>query len=120
MSIKKKAAGLSALKNLISSDTPAQESKSEVKKKPPTKRPVASKTTAPKTKPSKPNTKVASSPTQKKVALPVHMPEEAHSKIRELAFHEKISMTQLVLEGIDMMLKSRGLPPLAQPPQNDK
>lgn len=120
MSSKKKAAGLDALKNL-KSDT------SEPKKATPTRKATAKPavTTKPKTPATKTRAKAKAAPspsTDSKAAKTnflLALPEEAHEKLRELAFHEKASMTQLVLEGVDYLFESRGLPAVAKPPVDE-
>ena len=117
MNTKKKAAGLSALKNL----SPSETTQEEAPKTAPRGRAKANTTPAPKPKP-KPATKTKSSPSpdstpsvkQEKVAFSLNLPEEAHTKLRELSFHERQSMTQLILEGVDMLFESRGLPSIAK------
>lgn len=115
MSTKKKAAGLSALKNL----SPSETTQEEAPKTAPRGRAKAKTSPAPKPKPA---TKTKSSPSpdstplvkQEKVAFSLNLPEEAHTKLRELSFHERQSMTQLILEGVDMLFESRGLPSIAK------
>lgn len=113
MSTKKKAAGLSALKNLSPSEATQEETPKAASK--PRAKP---KTTAtPKAKSAaktKPSPSPADSVKQEKVAFSLNLPEEAHTKLRELSFHERQSMTQLILEGVDMLFKSRGLPSIAK------
>lgn len=117
MSTKKKAAGLSALKDLQTSDPTTEEEAPAPKKAVIRKRPAVKAKPAVKATP-----KPAPSPKvkQEKVAFSLHLPEEAHSKIREISFHERISMTQVVLEGVDLLFESRGLPPIARPNKEDK
>ncbi|RVU81569.1 hypothetical protein EOL70_26380 [Leucothrix sargassi] len=122
MSTKKQAAGLSALKNLKSTTSTEEELKETKPKKAPTRRAASSKSKAPA---SKARIKSAApSPTSKvkkeKTAFSLFLPEEAHEKLRELAFHERDSMTQLILEGVDLLFESRGLPAIAKPPLKDK
>ena len=113
MSTKKKAAGLSALKNL----SPSEATQEEAPKTAPRGR--AKTTPVPKPKPAA-KTKSSLSPDaapsvkQEKVAFSLNLPEEAHTKLRELSFHERQSMTQLILEGVDMLFESRGLPSIAK------
>lgn len=122
MSTKKQAAGLSALKNLKTTTPPEEEVKTTKPKKVATKRATSPK---PKTPAAKAKTKsTVPSPTpkvkQEKTAFSLFLPEEAHEKLRELAFHERDSMTQLILEGVDLLFESRGLPSIAKPPLKDK
>lgn len=127
---RKKAAGLSALKSLQNpTDTPEEtpqeapatqatpktstatpKQKSTTQKPPPQKR-ATTKATA---KPKASNQKSPSPTSKDKVAFSLNMPEEAHARLREIAFHERGNMTQLILEGIDMLFKSKGLPPMSQ------
>lgn len=44
-----------------------------------------------------------------KVIFSLHLPRESHDKLRELSFHERQSMTKLLLEGLDMMFEKRGV-----------
>ena len=113
MNTKKKAAGLSALKDLQPSDPTTEE------EAPAPKKAVTRNRPATKAKPVvKAKTKAVPSPApttkQPKVPFSLHLPEEAHSKIREIAFHERVTMTKLMLEGIDMLLENRGLPPVSK------
>ena len=114
MNTKKKAAGLSALKNLSPSEATQEEDAPKAAPKP---RAKPKTTPAPKAK-SAAKSKSSPSPTdsvkQEKVAFSLNLPEEAHTKLRELSFHERESMTQLILEGVDMLFKSRGLPSIAK------
>lgn len=82
---KKKAAGLDALKNL-SIPTPATA-------------PVQVANTVPAPTPRK----------NDKVIFSLHLPETAHNKLRELSFHERQSMTKLILEGVDLLFAKRGI-----------
>lgn len=49
-----------------------------------------------------------------KVVFSLHLPEEAHNKLRELSFHERNSMTKLILEGVDLLFAQRGLPSIEE------
>lgn len=44
-----------------------------------------------------------------KVVFSLHLPEAAHAKLRELSFHERQSMTKLILEGVDLLFAKRGI-----------
>lgn len=80
MTTKKKAAGLDALAHVA---IPSKETmKKQESKQPPVK----------KTKP-----------------FPLHLPLEVHQTLREIAFHEHTSMTKIILQGIDIVLKQRGI-----------
>lgn len=51
-------------------------------------------------------------PEKKKTKKPIfslHLPKESHDKLRELSFHERQSMTQLLLEGLDLLFEKRGV-----------
>lgn len=82
---KKKVAGLDALKNLSSPKTEPLLAEKEEKPKDPT-------------------------PKNKKTIFSLHLPSEVHEQLRELGFHERTSMTKLLLEGADLLFKKRGLP----------
>ena len=84
---KKKAAGLDALKHLETppaSPTPPQPAAPAVSDKP------------------------------DKVVFSLHLPEAAHAKLRELSYHERQSMTKLILEGVDLLFAKRGILPIAE------
>lgn len=49
-----------------------------------------------------------------KVVFSLHLPEAAHAKLRELSFHERQSMTKLILEGVDLLFAKRGISPIAE------
>lgn len=49
-----------------------------------------------------------------KVVFSLHLPEAAHAKLRELSFHERNSMTKLILEGVDLLFAQRGLPSIEE------
>ncbi len=87
MTTKKKAAGLDALANV----------KSEVIDKPVILEAPIKKSTEKKTK-----------------SFPLHLPLETHKVLRELAFHEDTSMTKIILEGVDVVFKERGLRSIAE------
>lgn len=113
MSTRKKAAGLAALQNLQASTVDKEVT---VAKKPATKR-TTQKSKTP--KPSTTTTSISSSKSkQDKVIFSLHLPEQAHSQLREMSFHERQSMTQLILEGLDMLFKKRGLSPVAKAPSD--
>jgi len=42
----------------------------------------------------------------------VHLPPAVHDQLRELAFHERVKMHAILLEGLDRVFKDRGLKPL--------
>jgi hypothetical protein len=41
--------------------------------------------------------------------LPTYIPNNAYEQLRKLAFDERASMNALILEGIDLVFKNRGL-----------
>lgn len=47
-----------------------------------------------------------------KVVFSLHLPAHAHAKLRELSFHERNSMTKLILEGVDLLFAQRGISPI--------
>ena len=49
-----------------------------------------------------------------KVVFSLHLPEAAHAKLRELSFHERQSMTKMILEGVDLLFATRGISPIAE------
>lgn len=44
-----------------------------------------------------------------KVIFSLHLPTEEHEKLRELSFYERKSMTKLLLEGLELVFKERGI-----------
>ena len=44
-----------------------------------------------------------------KTIFSLHIPRESHDKLRELSFHERQSMTKLLLEGLDLLFEKRGV-----------
>jgi hypothetical protein len=57
----------------------------------------------------------STSPTAKKTkSFPLHLPLPVHSALREIAFHENTSMTKIILEGVDEVLKNRGLKSISE------
>lgn len=118
---RKQAAGLSALKNLSTTPAEPEADKAVVEKKAVAK-PASQRapTTTPAVKQSRAKAKTKTpSPTpasekESKTYFSLGLPAEAHEKLRELSFHERTSITQLILEGVDRLFESRGLPPLAK------
>lgn len=49
-----------------------------------------------------------------KIVFSLHLPEAAHAKLRELSFHERQSMTKLILEGVDLLFAKRGIPAIEE------
>ena len=107
---KKKAAGLSALKNLSPSDASSEDVPAKTKAP---KAAAKKKTTPPSPAPVRPKTPAAPSPTAIK-SFNLNLPLEAHEKLREIAFYEKDSMTSLILDGINLLFAERGLPPISK------
>lgn len=56
----------------------------------------------------------AQSTVKKTKSFPLHLPLEAHEALREIAFHERTSMTQVILQGVDTIFKARGLKSIAE------
>lgn len=44
----------------------------------------------------------------------VYLPPAVHDQIRELAFHERAKIHSLILEGLDLLFKKRGLKSIDQ------
>ena len=44
----------------------------------------------------------------------VYLPPAVHDQLRELAFAERVKMHALLMEGLDLVFKARGLKPLSQ------
>ena len=40
----------------------------------------------------------------------LYLPERVYEALREIAFHERVKIHDLVMQGIDAMLKKRGYP----------
>ncbi len=47
-------------------------------------------------------------------AVVVNMPVEVHQALREISFHSRVSMTKLILEGVDSVFKARGMPGIGE------
>lgn len=107
---KKKAAGLSALKNLQSPEASPEVAPAKTKTR---KVAAKKKTTPPSPAPARSKATEAPSPTPIK-SFNLNLPLEAHEKLREIAFHEKDSMTSLILDGINLLFAERGLSPIAK------
>lgn len=105
---KKKAAGLSALKNLKSTETSTEVVTAKPKA---SKATVKKKTTPP--SPASVRSKASEAPSPAPIkSFNLNLPVEAHEKLREIAFHEKDTMTSLILDGINLLFAERGLPPI--------
>jgi hypothetical protein len=44
----------------------------------------------------------------------VYLPPAVHDQLRELAFEERVKMHTLLMEGLDLVFRARGLKPLAE------
>ena len=44
----------------------------------------------------------------------VYLPPAVHDQLRELAFAERVKMHALLMEGLDLVFKARGLKPLSE------
>jgi hypothetical protein len=44
----------------------------------------------------------------------VYLPPAVHDQLRELAFAERVKMHSLLMEGLDLVFKDRGLKPLSE------
>jgi hypothetical protein len=44
----------------------------------------------------------------------VYLPLAVHDQLRELAFEERVKMHTLLMEGLDLVFKARGLKPLSE------
>jgi hypothetical protein len=44
----------------------------------------------------------------------VYLPPAVHDQLRELAFAERVKMHSLLMEGLDLVFKARGLKPLSE------
>lgn len=51
---------------------------------------------------------------KRSVQQTLYLDQQVHDQLRELAFHERKAMHGLVLEGLDLLFKKRGLKSLAQ------
>lgn len=40
----------------------------------------------------------------------VYIPRAAHERLREIAFHERVKMHDLIMEGLDLVIEKRGHP----------
>lgn len=40
----------------------------------------------------------------------VYIPRLAHERLREIAFHERVKMHDLIMEGLDLVIEKRGHP----------
>jgi hypothetical protein len=46
--------------------------------------------------------------------LSVYLEEPVYDKLRDIAFHERTKLHPLILEGIDLVLKKRGMPSIKE------
>jgi hypothetical protein len=44
----------------------------------------------------------------------VYLPPAVHDQLRELAFAERVKMHSILMEGLDLVFKARGLKPLSE------
>lgn len=44
----------------------------------------------------------------------VYLPPAVHDQLRELAFAERVKMHTILMEGLDLVFKTRGLKPLSE------
>ncbi len=44
----------------------------------------------------------------------VYLPPTVHDQLRELAFAERVKMHSLLMEGLDLVFRARGLKPLSE------
>lgn len=44
----------------------------------------------------------------------VYLPPTVHDQLRELAFAERVKMHSILMEGLDLVFKARGLKPLSE------
>ncbi len=44
----------------------------------------------------------------------VYLPPAVHDQLRELAFAERVKMHSLLMEGLDLVFRARGLKPLSE------
>jgi hypothetical protein len=44
----------------------------------------------------------------------VYLPPAVHDQLRELAFEERVRMHALLMEGLDLVFRARGLKPLSE------
>ena len=44
----------------------------------------------------------------------VYLPPAVHDQLRELAFSERVKMHTILMEGLDLVFKARGLKPLSE------
>lgn len=73
-----------------------------------TKKQVAGLEALKKTKPNNETTTVKKVPSEK-VIFSLHLPKEDHERLREVSFHERQSMTKLLLEGLDLLFEKKGI-----------
>jgi len=51
---------------------------------------------------------------QRAKQLSVYLEDPVYEQLREIAFHERVKMHQLILEGIDLMLRKKGSPSIKE------
>jgi len=50
----------------------------------------------------------------KPIQQTVYLPPAVHDQLRELAFAERVKMHTILMEGLDLVFKARGLKPLSE------
>lgn len=53
-------------------------------------------------------------PEKKIIKQTLYLPEAVHEQLRVLAFHERVKQHDLLMEGLDMLFKSRGAKSLSE------
>jgi hypothetical protein len=61
-----------------------------------------------KTEKQKPARQTTASDKPRLIKQTLYLPEMVHEQLRVLAFHERVKQHDLLMEGLDMMFKSRG------------
>ena len=53
-------------------------------------------------------------PRPRMIQQTVYLPPAVHDQLRELAFAERVKMHSILMEGLDLVFKDRGLRPLSE------
>jgi len=53
-------------------------------------------------------------PARRTIQQTVYLPPAIHDQLRELAFAERVKMHSLLMEGLDLVFRDRGLKPLSE------
>jgi hypothetical protein len=53
-------------------------------------------------------------PRQSTICQTVYLPGAVHEQLRVTAFHERVKMHAILMEGLDLAFKARGLPSIAK------